>query len=125
MTEIRKVSSLILSHNIHFFFSSYERQDFLEDPCLTPDCAGRVVNIQLFDTEGLKIEVKQFLSFTRAQFIVFAFCKLKEYLTVSPVAVCWLHVSLFYASSYFCFSSNTKGSLPNQNPNPKLPSKIK
>ena len=60
MTEIRKVSFLILSPNIHFFFSSYEHQDFLEDPCLTPDCAGSVVNIQLFDTEGLKIEVKQF-----------------------------------------------------------------
>ncbi|XP_067046074.1 E3 ubiquitin-protein ligase TTC3-like isoform X3 [Acropora muricata] len=33
-------------------------KDFLEDPCFTPDCGGRVVNIQLFDTEGLKIEFK-------------------------------------------------------------------
>ena len=35
----------------------YDKQDFLDDGCLTPDCGGSVVNIQIFDTDGLKTEV--------------------------------------------------------------------
>ncbi|CAH3172288.1 unnamed protein product [Porites lobata] len=33
-------------------------KDFLDDGCLTPDCGGSVVNIQIFDTDGLKTEFK-------------------------------------------------------------------
>ena len=126
MTQIWKVLSLIWSHNIHFFFSSYEHQDFLEDPCLTPDCVGRVVNIQLFDTQGLKIEVKQFCERYSCSFSCFCLVNWKSIQLSHQIQ--FAGYNIFFSSSsssYFCFSLNTKGSMPNQNPNPKLPSKIK
>ena len=32
-------------------------QDFLDDICMTPDCEGSVINVQIYDMEGLKTEV--------------------------------------------------------------------
>ena len=49
--------------NEWFFFD--DKQDFLDDGCLTPDCGGSVVNIQIFDTDGLKTEVITWLKHFR------------------------------------------------------------
>ncbi|XP_078381273.1 uncharacterized protein LOC144664036 isoform X2 [Oculina patagonica] len=33
-------------------------KDFLDDTCMTPDCVGSVINVQIYDSEGLKTEFK-------------------------------------------------------------------
>lgn len=33
-------------------------KDFLDDICMTPDCEGSVINVQIYDMEGLKTEFK-------------------------------------------------------------------
>ena len=44
-----------------FFSSNYK--DFVDDTCMTPDCVGSVINVQIYDSDGLKTEVQYFLQF--------------------------------------------------------------
>lgn len=42
---------------VKFLIGCFVLQDFLDDKCMTPDCLASVINVQIYDSEGLKTEV--------------------------------------------------------------------
>ena len=101
---------------------------------MTPDCVGSVINVQIYDSEGLKTEV-QYLD-------IFAPCMKGEKWLVLPrpdlfiicFELCCVMFYSYYSSAdylleilntFVCFSLKLRSRLQSWKPNPRLQSNIK